>query len=768
MATTETIVNGNGTQTEFVFSFPYLKIEDVKVELQEYDATQSQIISRLDVTAFTIPNNNPTVVQFNAVTANNYQTATGAPRANHAVNTSNIIRVRIYRFTNVDTTPATFASGSAIRAKDLNDNFERTLYALQEGVANANDSYTIAINALPRVGGTMTGPIVFSSNQEGLGTEVGSTPPLNPSEGDTWWDSVSGKTYVYYNDGDSSQWVDAYPEGVSIGDSNYTYPTGITRTISDRLQDTVSVKDFGAVGDGVTDDTAAIQAAVDNVTETHIYFPKGTYKITAPINLKSNITIEGGGREHTLIQASGNFPILQHVGGPTNTVGDVTIRSVQIRGQANTNDKQFGIFCDWGSLWVIEDCSFRLCKIGYFQGTSRNNVITNCDFILCDTAMWFGPIDQSGGGTPDNTVFMDTIDAVATVDIGLRVEGLTGCKAVNCSFVNGNRGVYVGNYVRATTPRAILDGSTANVPLEADARQIRWMHLTNIYTDSVSQEGWVFDNVTTGKATTQVKLVNCWGGNHQATNGMSFSSCENIQIAGSTMIKSIGRGIYFDSCTDVQISNLACIDFDRADAGLPGIELNACNNVVLCNITGEAPNSTLQSSTYLVKLTNSTNASISGLVCNGSRLVNVVNSVRTIVSDSFCLAIAPPVVESGTSNSTVLSSVIGVQQPTLIGNISYQNFTGTTTAPRIAIVGGSTTQPALYINGSSNSGFYRSGTHGIAYTANGTSRFEISDARFLMDTSLLGNFVDDAAANSGGVAVGQLYRTGSIIKVRVS
>ncbi len=48
------------------------------------------------------------------------------------------------------------------------------------------------------------------------------------------------------------------------------------------------VRDFGAVGDGVADDTSAIQAAVDWTSATTrgtIYFPRGTYKVTAPIRL---------------------------------------------------------------------------------------------------------------------------------------------------------------------------------------------------------------------------------------------------------------------------------------------------------------------------------------------------------------------------------------------------------------------------------------------------------------------------------------------------
>ena len=56
--------------------------------------------------------------------------------------------------------------------------------------------------------------------------------------------------------------------------------------------DFVTVKDFGAVGDGITDDTAAIQAAYNSVTGAGltIYWPKGSYKTSAAIRVKSNTT----------------------------------------------------------------------------------------------------------------------------------------------------------------------------------------------------------------------------------------------------------------------------------------------------------------------------------------------------------------------------------------------------------------------------------------------------------------------------------------------
>ena len=90
---------------------------------------------------------------------------------------------------------------------------------------------------------------------------------------------------------------DSIAEGSSANSSAIDYNQGgtgaVDRTVKAKLQETVSVKDFGAVGDGVTDDTAAIQAAVDANLQSVIYFPEGIYKITSPIQLDTNVFLQG-------------------------------------------------------------------------------------------------------------------------------------------------------------------------------------------------------------------------------------------------------------------------------------------------------------------------------------------------------------------------------------------------------------------------------------------------------------------------------------------
>lgn len=66
-----------------------------------------------------------------------------------------------------------------------------------------------------------------------------------------------------------------------------------TRSAQSKMRDWVSVKDFGATGDGTTDDTAAIQAAVNSLTRGTVWFPAGNYRLTTNVNCKSNVNMQG-------------------------------------------------------------------------------------------------------------------------------------------------------------------------------------------------------------------------------------------------------------------------------------------------------------------------------------------------------------------------------------------------------------------------------------------------------------------------------------------
>jgi len=101
----------------------------------------------------------------------------------------------------------------------------------------------------------------------------------------------------------------------TTGAANVGYtPAGtsaVATTVQAKLRQYVSVKDFGAVGDGTTDDTAAIQAAVTASAGKKIYMPKGTYKVTSQIICPSGTWLYGDGAGETIISAVDNVsPLL--------------------------------------------------------------------------------------------------------------------------------------------------------------------------------------------------------------------------------------------------------------------------------------------------------------------------------------------------------------------------------------------------------------------------------------------------------------------------
>jgi len=100
-----------------------------------------------------------------------------------------------------------------------------------------------------------------------------------------------------------------FPDGTGVSPtvnaSDVIYdPAGVgavPTNVQDKLRETVSVKDFGAVGDGVANDTAAIQAALDSGAS--VFVPSGTYRVTSSIILPSNAKVRGAGVNKTIIKS---------------------------------------------------------------------------------------------------------------------------------------------------------------------------------------------------------------------------------------------------------------------------------------------------------------------------------------------------------------------------------------------------------------------------------------------------------------------------------
>lgn len=127
------------------------------------------------------------------------------------------------------------------------------------------------------------------------------------------------------------------------GGADGTYlPTGTgaaPRSIADKLGDMVSVRDFGAVGDGIVDDTPAIQAAL--AAHQAVFLPAGIYRTTGTITLGYGQSLTGVG-EASVIQARDyaydavNFPTYPSAFNAVELVDSyAAVRNLRIVGGAS-------------------------------------------------------------------------------------------------------------------------------------------------------------------------------------------------------------------------------------------------------------------------------------------------------------------------------------------------------------------------------------------------------------------------------------------------
>lgn len=146
---------------------------------------------------------------------------------------------------------------------------------------------------------------------------IGTAPPSTPANGTLWLNSNYGSLYAYYNDGSSAQWI--APIG---GNSDATISKlGI-----------FYVDDYGAVGDGITDDRAAIQAACDAAEAagagTVMLGPK-TYRVECiqtqatdtPTQSPGCIGIELG--SNTVLKGFGNTSVIKGTSASFRGTGGV-------------------------------------------------------------------------------------------------------------------------------------------------------------------------------------------------------------------------------------------------------------------------------------------------------------------------------------------------------------------------------------------------------------------------------------------------------------
>jgi hypothetical protein len=153
--------------------------------------------------------------------------------------------------------------------------------------------------------------------------------------------------------------------GLAASAISYTAAGSATvRTVQAKLQESVSVKDFGAVGDGVTNDTVAVQLAINSNAKA-VYFPNGTY-LCSQITLVSGQTLYGDGAA-SVIKYNSGAALLYGLSASAGTyLEDICIRDLKLLGIVATSG--FSEFIHNINVNGVRNFVVENCQIVGFQG----------------------------------------------------------------------------------------------------------------------------------------------------------------------------------------------------------------------------------------------------------------------------------------------------------------------------------------------------------------------------------------------------------------
>ena len=336
----------------------------------------------------------------------------------------------------------------------------------------------------------------------------------------------------------------------------------VARTVDAKLKETVSVKDFGAVGNGIADDTVAINLAIDALnagTMSGLFFPAGSYVISSALNTitRSGISIYGDGpRQSKILQSTNsNTFTLSSTTPATTRLSDFTLENIGIV-QSNSAPTS-GV-----ALTLIR------VDRSYFSNIDIRNVFSAIS-ILGGADIHFSNMTITSAFTwsalaVGSTLLNITYDSYANEVPGelffdnFNIKGYSSyngpCYLNYCVVIHCGDGVFfTGGHLGFSYYAPIFI-----TPLAVSGKNIQNIEFSNVYADG---------------------------------NGGGYTSSSCVEISGSTV--PIVSGIKFDGCTiknfdgnginidDISAANIRVDDCEISNIGSYGIAAIGVDNIII-------------------------------------------------------------------------------------------------------------------------------------------------------------------------------------------
>lgn len=450
----------------------------------------------------------------------------------------------------------------------------------------------------PLAGGTLTTYVAGTTTltntwQDSALTTANTNPITLDSRGECvlWLSSTVSYKFVLKNAAGVTQWTVDNIAGNDASQIAYLASgTGaVSRSVQAKLRETVSPGDFGAVGDGATDDTLALQRFFDAVTSGGLTgtMSGGTYKITSPVTISvgtKTFAINGGSSTLSVASTfSGGTSAVKIVGsavacdwslsgitvsgtlGATGTategitIGSTTvainlfgyrfsrIEQVHVAGFA-TNWKivharmiEFVACSAWNtSVSATNQTNLLITQAGAFTGDLR---FTNCQYVQAKLS-----------GNTNLSITSPTGPYSNVTGFG----NVAGIKFLGCDFYAGEKAIYLyatsaayltdiwfvgGCQIDQETTNAIwVESNNVNTSIED-------IHFESVYVDKSTSSQITLTSTGTGGNVQSVWISQCslWRGQSFAVNlvgagikGTHILSNEIIDCAGAIALEVAG------------------------------------------------------------------------------------------------------------------------------------------------------------------------------------------------------------------------------------
>jgi len=430
----------------------------------------------------------------------------------------------------------------------------------------------------------------------------------------------------------------------------------------------LNVKAFGAVGDGVADDTAAIQAAIDALPSGGtVSFPKGSYYIASTVRLTSGLHLVGQGvfRDYlyTVADGAGATEIIVNDGitGFAAKVGNTIVRDGSIRNMGlrakTVGSSAYGNAPAFSANTVCIDTRYM-----------RDFVIDNVDFTCFD--MGVTNTSDSGGHESSRTVITNFTGQDCNYLFKFN-DGAADIRISGCAIA-----LHCGYFVHATSVDGLriedcrfFQAFNSSI-LAADSQFINIVGTTCFETADVQVHMSNSTYISIGGCT--FSRAGWYATSIQNIDAVRLDNCTNVAVQG--VIERPGkRGLYITSCNSVSVNVNILLPFNSfGSTALGSIDVETSEQI---NITGSAR--LLSAVKYGITSDRPSREEISGsFTCDGA-----IKDAPRVLSNNFKIRIDGTGTAVGAAGSTTLKTeliTVPAGRKLVIEHMEYNSTNGLT------------------------------------------------------------------------------------------